>query len=100
MSIILPSARMGIAQPIGALRTPEGRPGIEVVAIDHQVVLHFWRHRPNASGRTVSEKHYTVEMPAASAAAFAELLQQASSKADRVGESPMPKRHKATALHR
>lgn len=100
MSIILPSARMGITQPIGALRTPDGRPGIEVVVIDNMVVLHLWRHEKNGAGRMVSEKHYTVELPAASAGAFAELLHQASIKAERIGESPMPKRHKATVLHR
>lgn len=89
---------MGIAHQIGALRTPDGRPGIEVAVINNKVVLHFWRHEMNANGRMVSEKHYTVELPAASAETFADLLHHASITAAHISESPMPERQKAAVL--
>jgi hypothetical protein len=83
MSIILPEARLGVTRPIGMLPTPQGRPGIEVLVIDHKVVVHIWRHAVNELGRIISEKFYTVELPASAAAQLAELLHRGSVHAAR-----------------
>jgi hypothetical protein len=71
MPMILPSARLGLARTFGLLRTPEGRPGIEVKTIDNKVVVDIWRHTKTPSGGIHSEKFYTIELPAASAEQFA-----------------------------
>lgn len=81
--------RMGVARPIGTLSTADGRPGLEVLVIDGQVVMHVWRHAPDAAGRVRSEKVYTVELPAARSADLAELFHQASLKAASMDE-PRP----------
>jgi hypothetical protein len=99
MTIRLPSARLGILKHIGVLRTPDGRPGIEIVVTDHKIVLHIWRHAADERGRIMSEKFYTV-LPADSAAQCAELLHQASAHAARFGRSPRKTRIKPTVLRR
>jgi hypothetical protein len=100
MTIPLCSARLGVLRHIGVLRTPEGRPGIEIVVIDHKVVVHIWRHAADERGRTVSEKFYTIELPAGSAAQCAELLHQASVCAARSAGSPTQAPMKPTVLGR
>lgn len=89
---MLPSARLGVARHCGVLTTSDGRPGVEVVAIDHKVVVHQWRHETTPDGRVFSEKFYTVELSANTAAQLAEMLHKASVVAARVGDSPAPDR--------
>lgn len=62
------------------------------MTIDHKVVMHQWRHETMPDGSVRSEKFYTVEMSASTAAELAEMLHQASVIASRVGESPAPDR--------
>lgn len=91
-NLVVPSARLGIVRQCGVLLTPDGRPGIEVVAVDHRVLVHIWRHVTGTDGRVSSEKFYTIELPSESAAHLAEALHRSSVITSRSGDSPSPER--------
>jgi hypothetical protein len=97
MDILLPTARLGLSRTIAIFNTPENLPGIEVLTIDHKVVLHFWRHQVVA-GRRVSEKFYTVEFESATAANIADAIHRASVAASLISDSPSPDRVSGTPL--
>lgn len=91
-ALILPTARLGFFRHHGALITPEGRPGVEVVNIDHKVVVHLWRHVRGPDGRVRSEKFYTLEFGSGTGAQLSEMIHRASVAAAGVGDSPAPDR--------
>lgn len=99
---IIGRARLGLSRAFGMLPTPEGRPALEVLTVDHKVIINIWKHSPTLAGGVHSEVFYKVELPAGTAERLAECLGKAAKHASRIGDSPMearvlPKTHKESA---
>ena len=75
---IVGRARLGLSRAFGMLPTPEGRPALEILTVDHKVILNIWKHSPTPLGGVHSEVFYKVELPAATAERLAECLGQAA----------------------
>lgn len=90
-------ARVGMKSHIGTMWTPDRKPAIEVAVIGDRIVVDIYNDIPNANGRPMWGKFYTIELTADKGFAVAELFGRAALLLKSAGGSAAPPK---TVLHR